>query len=380
MKRLFLLTLVLLIYGSLYPWHFTSRGVVENPVWRVLHSWPSGWNRFTLRDLAVNIAVYFPFGILSCLILARRLGRLTAWMCAGAGALVLSTSMELLQVYVPGRYPSLADVVSDGAGAWIGASAALLLGGRIRQFVPRPLDRPLRGPAILLGAWLVWQLYPFFPVLSHHRLAAAAEAFSRGAAFSGVDVFGNAAGFLAVAAAVHAIFGPNLWAYAGVLGVPAFRLLIVTRTMTPWEAAGAAGGVLLWLALPARLRLRAAAVLLGAAIVVRELSPFHFSSPAGGFSWVPLSATLEAERGAAVITLSRKAFEYGAEIWLLENNGVAAALAVGMVAGSLLLLELVQTCLPGRIPEVTDCLAAVLMGVALGRSPYRFAWRSRASG
>ena len=61
MYRLLLLIVALIVYGSLYPWHFAASDV--NPIAVLLHSWPQRWGLFTAKDVALNVAVYVPLGI-----------------------------------------------------------------------------------------------------------------------------------------------------------------------------------------------------------------------------------------------------------------------------------------------------------------------------
>ena len=40
MYRLLLLVIALIVYGSLYPWHFDFDRSGANPLWVLLHAWP----------------------------------------------------------------------------------------------------------------------------------------------------------------------------------------------------------------------------------------------------------------------------------------------------------------------------------------------------
>jgi VanZ family protein len=85
------------------------------------------------------------------------------------------------------------------------------------------------------------------------------------------------------------------------------------------------------------------------------------------FSWIPFAATFESERQSATVILLRKAFEYGALVWLFRTQGISYARAAVAVAGSLAVLEAIQRYLPGRTPEITDSVVALLMALALWR-------------
>ena len=101
------------------------------------------------------------------------------------------------------------------------------------------------------------------------------------------------------------------------------RLLIVDRTLAPAELLGAGLALLLWTYPGGRARgSRAGAGMLAAAIVLRELSPFALRPRRrSAMSWIPFAATCDAERLNAALVLLRKAFEYGALVWLLRAAG-----------------------------------------------------------
>jgi hypothetical protein len=44
-----------IVYGSLYPFHFDFDRTSASPLGILLHSWPSTFDRFTFRDLCVNL-------------------------------------------------------------------------------------------------------------------------------------------------------------------------------------------------------------------------------------------------------------------------------------------------------------------------------------
>jgi len=366
--RLLLLVIGLIVYGSLYPWHFDFEGSGANPLWVLLHAWPRGIDRFVLRDAAINLLLYFPLGTAAFLAVARRHGRLAAFHAALLITLGLSASMEMLQIYDAGRTCSLFDVCCNVSGAAAGALTALVFHPRLVRLAWRKPGR--HGPAALLLAacWASYQLYPFFPVLSRARLRASLEHLAGTASLSAVEIWASAAEWLAAALVLEALFGglrPR-WLLAAMACLP-LRLFIAQRSVTLSEVLGAALALLFWSLLPVRKRLPAGVFLLAAATVLRELSPFRFAVTPHPFSWIPFAATLDSERQSATVILLRKAFEYGALVWLFRTQGVSYARAAVVVAGALAVLEAIQRYLPGRSPEITDSVVTLLMALVLWR-------------
>jgi VanZ family protein len=366
--RLLLLVIALIVYGSLYPWHFDFDRSGVNPLWVLLHGWPEGIDRFVLRDAAINLLLYFPLGMAAFLAAARRHGRFVAFGAALLIALGLSASMEMLQIYDPGRTCDLFDVICDLTGAAAGAMAALVFHPELDSLARRQTGR--HGPAglLLAACWASYQLFPFFPVLSQTKLRASLDLLAGTTSLSAVEVWANAAEWLAAALVLEAVFGrmrPR-WLLAAMACLP-LRLFIAERSVTLSEALGAALALLLWSLLPERKRLPAGLLLLAAAVVLRELSPFRLAVTPHAFSWIPFAATFDSERQSATVILLRKAFEYGALVWLLRTQGTSYARAAAAVAGSLAVLEAIQRYLPGRTPESTDSVVALLMALVLWR-------------
>src|ERR1035438_221411 len=377
MRRLLLLVVAIVVYGSLYPWHFTFAGRPE-PLSVLLHSWPHEWDRFMLRDVVLNVLLYMPLGAVACLAWLPRSPRPGA-PAATAFGFALSLSMELLQNYVPGRVTSLSDLATNTLGAAAGAFLAVVFAPETIPYLYSQVRRASPGAALLLACWGGYQLYPFFPILSSTRLRQAVHTLIVTRTLSPVSAWAAAAEWFAAALALEAVFGPwrASWLAGAMLVALGLRVFMPSRSLAPEELAGAALALLAWEILPSKRRLPVGVWMALSAILVVELAPFHFTRHAAPFSWVPLGATFENERWGALVILLRKAFLYGAAVWLLVRSGIRYPVAGGALAVALFILETVQRYLPGRTPEITDSLVVVVMTAALralaGRRPPRAA-------
>jgi len=380
MRRLLLLVVAITVYGSLYPWQFALSGHHE-PVAALLHSWPAAWSRFVIRDVVINLTLYVPLGALACLVCLPRLQRLKAAVAATVFGFGLSLFMELLQNYAPGRTTSLSDLATNTIGAAAGACLALVLQQRLVSLVRRHATRASPGAVLLLGCWGSYQLYPFFPVFSSTHLRHALGSLIGTRALSPVGTWEAAAEWFATALSLEAVLGPcrAYWPAAAML-VLGLRMFMPSRSLSLDELAGAALAVLAWTALPAKSRVDSGIFLLLSAIPLAELAPFHFVAHATPFSWVPFAASFQYDRWAALLTLLRKSFLYGAPIWLLARSGVPYVLAGGALGASLFILEFLQRHLPGRTPEITDSTISVIMAAALWALSARRARRPASSG
>jgi 8-oxo-dGTP diphosphatase len=118
MRRILLGLILLILYGSLYPWHFTgSPGAVL--------AWPDPLDR---DDVLVNVLLYIPLG--ACAYLACGRWRRMRFVAPVALGLVLSLSIELLQVFEPARTSQASDVLTNVIGAALGMAIAALIPAR----------------------------------------------------------------------------------------------------------------------------------------------------------------------------------------------------------------------------------------------------------
>src|ERR1700676_4719121 len=94
--RLFLIVVALIVYGSLYPWDFHSAQLAASPLWILLHSWPTQFDRFTARDTAINFVIYTPVGVLGLLALRQRFRTAFAVIATLLLGLFLASSIGLI--------------------------------------------------------------------------------------------------------------------------------------------------------------------------------------------------------------------------------------------------------------------------------------------
>ncbi len=362
MLRILIAITILLIYGSLYPWRFHEGLTPGGPVNALLHSWQFSYNIFILRDIALNIAIYVPFGATAYLWLHRRAQWIRFTMPVFLAAL-LSTSIELAQFYDAHRFTSLMDVATNIAGAAIGMLLASLVARRGLGHTVQIGD----PGALLLGCcWAAAMLFPLIPDLSRTHLAEKVSAFFA-AGFGPVALFGLFTMWLTAARLV--LGGGASSALFPVLGLVMPARLLITGLNAGWAYwATFCVAWLIWLAFFTRQSHDG--VLAGmviASILLTGLTPFRFSEAPQAFSWIPFRALFSTNWETGFAVFLNKLFLYGSATWLLQHAGVRLRTAAIAMASGLAALEAVQLFLPNHAAEITDPLLALLIAWILHR-------------
>jgi VanZ family protein len=295
MRILFAVYALLTIYASLHPFE-GWRDVVSSPLAYLAAPWPRQVGGF---DIAVNVLGYVPYGFLCIAALYPRTRGAAAFAVALLSAAALSVGLETAQNYLPTRIASNVDVLSNIAGATLGAAAGL-------RFTPWLLEhgpfQHLRGAAFLPGTgvdfglalialWLFIQLNPttlLFGAGDLRDLVVPQTGRQRAPEFfAKIEAVTAAANFLAVALMMSALAAPRqplrvmlvaLVAAAVVIKSMGFALMRDSAFMwlTPGAQGGLAAGLAIALAavaLPRTARLVLAAVLIMAATVLVNLAP-----------------------------------------------------------------------------------------------------------
>ena len=172
MSRIFFATVCLIIYGSLYPFHFHVRELPASNVWVSIHPWP-GYPRDTqIKDVVVNLIFYAPLGMFGFLSLSHARLRAVRWGAPIAIGFVLSCCMETLQLFDEGRDSSVLDVVCNTVGSGIGVACGALFESWLRRIHTGLQTIRYQQPSslLLLICLAAYQLSPFFPDYGVYRL------------------------------------------------------------------------------------------------------------------------------------------------------------------------------------------------------------------
>ncbi len=116
-------------------------------------------------DFFSNIILFLPVGFIFRL--SRRKNQDRFGIRALAFGIFLSVAIELAQLFIPGRYTSAIDVITNGSGAW--------LGGLIFVFLKRTLKEERAGRLLALELPLMNVVYLLIPLMWLTGLSAGEE-------------------------------------------------------------------------------------------------------------------------------------------------------------------------------------------------------------
>ncbi len=362
--------IALICYGSLYPFNFNFDG--SYPTFSAALNKLS-WARAGRADRVRNVLLYVPLGFCLMLMLRNRLGfGLAALLSTLLGAL-LSLGVELAQVYLTIRVPSLMDITLNAAGTLLGAVGGVVwrsLSGLV--YLPtntraRPGDR---SALVLLITWVLWRLANFQPAISLTRLKLALRPLLEWDLSLSLTLQFLVM-WLVVAQAVLSYAHrqrSNEVLLAVIAIVLVGRLLFVTPAFIPSELLAL---VVLLPTLVLLHKFRSApqsAVVLAAFVVLflyERLTPFTFGSMEHNFDFWPFISWIHQGMPIDADSLLRKLFVFGAMIWLLKDAGLPMQTALMAVVAVVLGIEVLHLWQPGHSSSITDPALAFIMGVLM---------------
>jgi VanZ family protein len=300
--RVLLIVIALILYGSLFPWTYRPAPAGVSPFSVVLHSWPAVIPTSLYPDIFVNVLLYVPIGLFGFLACERAGWWRLRWVGPLLLAFLLSALVELLQVYDVSRDPSLLDVVTNTIGGALGIGIGYLF------------RKSMSDSVLLVLLWLGFQVFLLFRLYTGRpTLATRLEQFS------------------------------IIFAWVVVIYLLAMPTQPVPKNWIP----------------------AALATVFMTLVVARQLVPFHWAAARNQFSWIPFYSILNNEWIDGIPVFLEKSFFYAAAIWLIRYAGWSLFRATLLVAALLAITERLQTHLPGRTPEITDPVMAIIFGCVL---------------
>jgi len=387
---------VFLLYGSLFPFDFREinpsglLGAAKTLLTDFL-----SYRHISKIDVLINLFIYVPFGFLVSTLIFRRVKSMApvfiGTLLAGAA---VSFSVELLQVFAPGRYSSLIDILLNSMGMGTGVVLAVTVlglaapGEAVREGASYQKE-PLLVLCLLYGIAVAasgiaggveFLLFATFAALCHFALWGGAPS---SAALEFITIFLTAALGTGVALGRFFLKGERVEAasilvasLAGIAGILAASPLEKLFFASPGPRPAALPKESRWFL--SFLFELAAALWYAGILTAFLLTPFQFNfSPEYLSERISLpgllgfNTLLEAREGSlplqdVLFTVLIYAPLGGLFYYALRRFPLARAAAILLCLAHSTFVEGVQIFIPARYPEVSDILVATagsLLGI-----------------
>ena len=369
-----LLVVLVILYGSLFPFEFQERSYPGGPLLFFLGTWREWDHR---GDLLANILLYLPFGFLTVNALPRRFPGALKFLLAVIAGVVLSTAIEIAQFYDVGRVTSMGDVYANGIGVALGAAAGIVLGASSRwPFVGELAANPTE--ALLLTMFLAYRLFPYVPVIDLHKYWHAVQPMLLQPTLPPGEFLRYLVTWLFVAAVVHVLYGFRRFLLLFPLlcgGEFLGKVVIIDNALKLNDVLSAASAWLIWGVLLRRLpgKFGVLALAFAAMIAIERLQPFRFETLPRAFGWIPFASFMQGSIDVDIQAFCQKFYEYGGLVWLLNRGGMRLLVSTLFTATILFATSFAECWLPGRSAEITDGIMALIVGgifAVLRKSPY----------
>lgn len=358
-----IIVLVIIVYGSLYPFAFYQPSHGIGAVRTLLESWPAPLER---GDFLANILLYAPLGFFGILAIRDWVGTLARVGFVLMLGMSISILMELTQYYDAGRVTSAIDVFSNVLGTLVGIIGALRFGSAFGKKFAKHQIHPT-APLMLLTVWATFRLFPFNPIISPHQVWNSLKPVLLHPSWAPYAFFRHIAMWTTVAVLISSAVGSRRSYFrfaAFALFLLFAKLFLVDATLSVAEIGGAAVAFC-WAVVSRnspRLQIITTCALLGCYVIMFRLEPFEFQARPRNFDWIPFFGFMHGSIVVNMLSFLEKCFLYGSLIWLPVELGIQLRWAALVVASLLFVTSWVEVFLPGRSAEITDTIMALLIG------------------
>jgi VanZ family protein len=399
---------VFILYGTTIPFHFVPewRAALEHLARVRLNPLitPETGGRVSIPDFVSNILLFLPFGCFGVWSLRRPRAIAVRVAVIAMLSVVLSATVETLQLFTIDRITSMADVFANGLGGLTGAVGAVLVQTSGEAFLGLVTATGVTEAAafypfliativVCMGAWEPFDVtLDIGSVFSKIRIflqdpwqagppSDEVVSFLQHLLFTSMLVVWLQEVRVRSAAAIAAVVGTVVG-----VGAEASQLFIAARMPGLSDAAVAVAGALAGVPTGLMFRKTTAPALwctllfamTGIGVAMQQLSPFKAASEPTPFQWMPFLNYYVITSGntvshASELLLSYFPLGFGLAMWIRDRR---ARLAVVLGAALVIAVpvEYLQRFIAGRYADVTD-IGLSMLGAWLGAWTATEGWR-----
>ncbi len=365
MRKIFAFFIFIIIYGSLFPFTFSSHeGSFEQ------------WNIFlrsyhpltSLGDIVGNIALFIPFGYLGIESMRPSMRDRPADLKILSAGIFLAFILQLMQVYISSRSPAIADIYWNGAGI----IAGFILLNFVKKYFPKlSITETANTPVILSFFWLLYLFFPFIPTLDFQEIKNGLKPLLLSQGFRADGFLIAVSGWLLFAHFTRDFFHQKhfnrlILPLISIMSLP-LRLIILNNSLDLSDVMAVFAALLIWFLFLKNHQntARTLAYLLFFSIIIYSLGSMDFSPYGWHFSMIPFSGFLEGDLFRNTKALFFKLFIFGSILWLLKVGWPHLRLKTVWLFLFILMLEILQIFMASRSAEITDPLIILLLAFVI---------------
>ena len=367
MRSLLWIVIIIIIYGSLYPFHFvwTDPAQIDWLDWGMQVR-----QRTTNGDVLSNFLTFVPLGYFAFASQATRpVGYFRKVLVILFWGAVLAFAMQIVQFYTPTRIPSVGDALINILGICAGVAIAVGVQLWLKRNPQYALSWPkiISVPLVLAVGWMAYQLFPFVPRFELISFKQNLEPLIGSPTwvwhewlFQSVMWYCFIV-FLQWTRGFDAKF-PRLLLVVSLLLVS--KIVIAYNPIDITDLMAALSALLAYRLWPCFYWNYRHLLLICVAIFIREMYPFNYSMNAAKFNLVPFSYYLIGSMWVNTQSILEKLFAYGSLIFVAMEVLGHRIKAIVICLLFILCIELLQLALVHQRADITDLLMIVAIGYA----------------
>jgi glycopeptide antibiotics resistance protein len=372
MRYVLLIIIVLISYGSLYPFKFS--GEILNQ--QEFFNWLFEVNFQTTRaDKLANILLFVPYGFVTMIALkthkrAFLLGSLTFFF-----GVFLALTLQYIQLYIPARVPDALDALYNSFGILVGMFSAYLLRqySHSHSFSTRSIINDwskMTLPLLLALVWLLWRLYPYVPLFTAESIARSVEPLFIAPVLDITTFIRDAIGWLVFyylmsRKPLHTISRFKLLQLT--LLVLAAEVLIKSNQVTVGDLLAALSAFAFYTSINPRQVKHSLVKALGIGIVLFTIEQLSWQPESYQFNWLPFYSILKMSPWLSVEKLLLSIYFFASFIYLLRNVMFSWFGATLVCVVGVLMLELIKGLISEQAGDITYPIIALIIGIAMSQ-------------
>ncbi|MBT5074925.1 MAG: VanZ family protein [Kordiimonadaceae bacterium] len=321
MKGLFLFSIFVVTYASLFPFEFQYVSLESDRINDLLSTSLTGG---VIGDVLGNIILFIPFGFAGAELISRNNPDKKYYIYLILSGFALALALQVIQIYLPSRVPALYDAVWNLAGITIGVVIA--------QFMDLHFPNVLKSDdrlalLSLLLSWIMFLLVPFIFTFNMELLNENIETHLDPSEYRLINIIFFTGLWISFEKLLDEIKPGRKSIFLTLEFALIFTMIakmFVYRNIIEPEML--LGGIIAVLMIRSRMfnkinPYKVAALLLIPTMFYNSLYPFEFyENPFKEFAWIPFEELFSDDMLPKIQTVFFKTFSYGCILWTLYKS------------------------------------------------------------